>query len=87
MADEIQLTKSDEVASLLEHRFISDDVIKQVISDAEATGEKFFQPDSNRYLAKKQIGNATCYVEYSVADGNYIVHTAYSHSAQILGVQ
>ena len=80
---EIQLIKSDNVASLLEERHILDDDIKQVIYNAEATGEKLFQPEENRYLAKMTLSNATFYVEYSVADGNYVVHTAYSHRTDL----
>ena len=81
---EIQLIKSDVVASLLEERHILDDDIKQVIYNAEATGEKLFQPEGNRYLAKMTLSNATFYVEYSVADSDYIVHTAYSHRSKII---
>ena len=81
---EIQLTKSDAVASVLEERHILDDDIKQVIYNAETTGDKLFQPEGNRYLAKLTLSEATFYVEYSVADGNYVVHTAYSHRSTIV---
>ncbi len=81
---EIQLSKSDAVTSLLEERHILDDDIKQVIYHAQTTGEKLFQPEGNRYLAKITLSNATFYVEYSVADGSYVVHTAYSHRSKIV---
>ena len=84
MASEIQLIKSDEVAALLERRHIPDDDIKQVISNAEATGDKLFQPDGNRYLAKMRLGKITLNVEYSATDGSYTIHTAYSHRMQVL---
>ena len=81
---EIKLIKSDAVASLMEQRHILEDDVKQVIYNAEATGDKLFQPEGNRYLAKMTLLNATFYVEYSVADGNYVVHTAYSHRSKII---
>jgi hypothetical protein len=81
---EIQLTKSDAVASLLEERHLLDDDVKQVIYHAETTGEKLFQPEENRCLAKLTLSNATFYVEYSIVDGSYVVHTAYSHQSQIV---
>ena len=84
MASETQITKSDEVAALLERRHIPDDDIRQVISNAEATDDKLFQPGGNRYLAKMRLGNITLNVEYSVTDGGYTIHTAYSHRMQIL---
>ena len=81
---EIQLAKSDAVTSLLEERHILDDDIKQVIYNAETTGEKLFQPEGNRFLGKLTLSNATFYIEYSVADGSYIVHTAYSYRSKIV---
>jgi hypothetical protein len=81
---DIQLTKSDAAASLLEGRHILDDDVRQVIYHAETTGEKLFQPEGNRYLAKLTLSNAVFYVEYSVADGSYVVHTAYSHRSKVV---
>lgn len=82
--DEMRVIKDDTVASLMEERHILDDDIKQVIYNAEATGEKLYQPEGDRYLAKQTLSNATFYVEYSVADGSYVVHTAYSHRSKIV---
>ena len=82
---EIELIKSDAVASLMEQRHILDDDVKQVIYNAEATGEKLYQPEANRYLAKMTLPNVTFYVEYSVSDGGYEVHTTYSHRSTIIG--
>lgn len=81
---EIKLVKSDAIASLLEERHILDDDIKQVIYNAEATGDKLFQPGGNRFLAKLELSNITFYVEYSVNGGSYVVHTAYSHRSKIV---
>jgi len=83
--EDIKLQLSDEVKQLLEERHILEDEVKQVIDHAETAGEKLYQPDESRYLAKLLIGKATFYVEYSVEDGSYKVHTAYAHKAKIAG--
>ncbi len=86
MAGEIQITKSEAVTASLDKRHILDEDIKKVIASAEASGEKLFQPDNNRYLAKMILNNVTFYVEYSIGDGSYIVHTAYAHRERIVRV-
>ena len=83
--EEIKLQVNDEIKQLLEERHISEDEVKQVIHHAETEGEKLYQPDENRYLAKLKIGKAAFYVEYSIEDGNYIVRSAYAHKAEIKG--
>jgi hypothetical protein len=81
----IKLKKSDQAMENLESGKIIDDEIKMVIHNAETKGEKLYQQDSKRFLAKLRIVNVTFYVEYSLAgEGEYEVHTTYSHRAQLL---
>ena len=83
--DKVQLIKSTEIVELLESRHILDDEIKMVIDSAESTEEKLYQPESNRFLAKKKIGGVTFYVEYSATEeSTYTVHSAYSHRMELL---
>jgi len=83
--EQVKLGKSTEVKGVLDSRHILDDEIKIVIHNAESTGEKLYQPEGNKFLAKKRIGEVTYYVEYSAGEENtYIVHTAYSHRATLL---
>ena len=82
----IQLQLSDEVKEILESRGIHEEEVKMVIYEGETTEKKLYQPESNRFLAKKRIGEATFYVEYSVSEGKkYVVHTAYFHRAETEG--
>ncbi len=81
--EEIKLRVSDKVKQLLEERHILEDEVKSIIHYGETEGEKLYQPEANRYLAKSRIGEATFYVEYSIEEGNYLVHTAYAHKAEI----
>ena len=83
--EEIGVQKSDQVSEHLETRHILDEELKMVIHHAETEGEKLYQPESNRFLAKMRIANATFYVKYSVTgENNYAVHSAYFHRAEIL---
>ena len=83
--EEIKLELSDEVKQLLEERHILEDEVKKVVDHAETEGEKLYQPEANRYLAKLRIGQASFYVEYSIEEGNYTVHSAYAHKAEVTG--
>jgi glutamate synthase (NADPH/NADH) small chain len=80
--ENIKLQKDDKVRETLQSRHILDEEIKMVISNAETTGEKLYQPDTGKFLAKLKIGDVTFYVEYSAFEENtYVIHTAYSHRA------
>ena len=81
--EEIKLQVGGEVKKLLEERHISEEEVKKVIDFAETKGEKLYQQEANRYLAKSRLGEVTIYVEYSTDENGYIVHTAYSHRSRI----
>lgn len=74
--EEINLKLSDEVKQQLAERHVAEDSVKQVIFNAETTSEKVFLSDTERYVAKMKVGEATVYVEYSTEDGAYRLHTA-----------
>lgn len=82
---EVKLKLTDEVKQRLVDRHVSEDELKQVIHHAEETGDKAFQPDANRYLAKLQIGSATFYADYSIENGTYLVRSTYAHKAELKG--
>ena len=83
--EEIKLQVGDEVKKLLEERHILEEEVKQVIDFAETGGEKLYQPEANRYLAKKRLKEVVIYVEYSTDEKGHIIHTAYSHRSKIGG--
>ena len=82
--EEVKLRLSDDVRQKLDERHVLEDEIKQVIYQAEESGEKLFRPDKDIYLSKQRIGNATFYVEYTAEDGGYTVNTAYGHKAELM---
>jgi hypothetical protein len=71
--------------NILEERHILEDEIKQVIFHAETEGDKLYLPETNLYLSKLKIGNATFYAKYSAVEETYHVHSAYAHKSEILG--
>ena len=80
----LKLQKSEEVGEILESRHILDDEVRMVIHNAESRGGRLYQPETERFLAKLKIAGITFYVEYSLAEEKtYIVHTAYSHRAEL----
>jgi len=85
--EEIKLEISAALRQRLEMRHISDDDLKQVIHNAESTGEKLYQIESDKLLAKLRIGKATFYVEYApgTGAGSYSIVSAYAHKSEIIG--
>jgi hypothetical protein len=81
--EEIKLQISDQIRQLMEDRAIPEDYIKQVIDNAETTGDKLYQPEANRYLVRSRLGEVTVYVEYSDSENSYMIHTAYWHGSKI----
>ena len=83
--EETKLQVSDEIKQLLKERSISENEVKRVIHHAETEGDKLYQPEVNRYLAKLKMGLATFYVEYSIEEDGYLVRAAYAHRSRIVG--
>jgi hypothetical protein len=73
------LEKSNDVLEILDERHVTDIDLRQVIEYAENTGEKLYQPDTDRVLAKLRIGEVYFYAEYSPVETGYRIHTAYTH--------
>ena len=82
--EEISLQISEQVEELMVDRAIPEDYIRQVIHHAESTGDKLYQPETNRYLAKSKLGEVIVYIEYSAEENGYIIHTAYWHRCEIM---
>ena len=82
---EIKLEKSAEITAMLDDRYITDNDIRQVIENAEKTGRKLYQQDSDHFLSKRRIGQTYFYVEYSPAgESTYKIHRAWAHRFIIL---
>jgi hypothetical protein len=82
-AEDVELVASAEVRADLEKKLILEDDIRQTLRHAEATGEKLLDRKSGRFVAQHRPVRITYWVEYTVEDGRYVVHRAYSHRMEL----
>jgi hypothetical protein len=80
-----ELKKAGDAGDLMEARHILDDDARRVIDHAEKTGEKLYEPSTNRLLAKLRVREAYFYVEYSPIAGGFQIHAAYTHRLMLEG--
>jgi hypothetical protein len=74
-----KLQKAGDVEDLMDARHILDDDVKRVIDHAEKTGQKLYEPGTDRLLSKLRVKEAYFYVEYSPVSGGFKIHAAYTH--------
>ena len=80
-----KLEKARDVGDLMDARHILDDDIKRVIDHAEKTGQKLYEPGTERLLSKLRVKEAYFYVEYSPAPKGFKIHAAYTHRFMLEG--
>ncbi|QLA15490.1 pyridine nucleotide-disulfide oxidoreductase/dicluster-binding protein [Desulfolutivibrio sulfoxidireducens] len=83
--DGFAVTIAPEVLALLEERRILDVDVRAVVARAEATGEKFLDKATGRYLAAARRGNVTFWVLYDGRAGTFTVYDAYCHRMDVPG--
>ena len=80
----MEIKKSAEVVKLLESRGVTDDELREVLTEAEQMDRgKFYHEETGRFTASKKIGEAVYWVLYSPADSGYEVHSAYWHKSTL----
>jgi hypothetical protein len=80
-----KLDKAGDVEDLMDARHILDDDVKRVIDHAEKTGQKLYEPGTNRLLSKLRVREAYFYVEYSPISGGFRIHATYTHRLLLEG--
>lgn len=75
---------SNEVKDLMKNRWILLQDVEEVIENAEASKEKFTNPENGHWLARKILPNVTYWVEYEKKEESYIVYNAYSHRMEVM---
>jgi len=81
--NQTSLSISEEVRQLMAERGILEEDVQKAIDHAEATGEKFIDPSTGRFLTSHRPDRVTYWVEYSLVKGEYRVHRAYSHRMEM----
>lgn len=81
--EKVELMVSDQVRQVMEDRLILVEDLQQVIDFAETTGNKLLDAKTGHFIAHYKPTSVTYWVEYSVQEGRFGVHNAYSHRMEI----
>ena len=73
-----------EVAAKMEKEFILTEDLRQVVYQAERTGDKLYVPASDHFIAHYRPSIVTYWVEYAVRGDEFEVFNAYSHRMSIV---
>lgn len=74
---------SDEIRRVMDERYILLEDVEKVVSHAQESGERFFNPEDSSYLASRRIGDVTYWVRYQEKDGAVQVISVYSHRMEV----
>ncbi len=80
-----KLEMTEAAYQIMVDRHILESDLIQVIQYAEETGDKLYQTDSDRFLAKLKLNTVYFYAEYSPVEGGYRIHNTYSHRFTLEG--
>lgn len=83
METELSLSIDPEVQAILDNRLILTEDVRRVIAASEASGRKFVNPQTARFLACYRPARVTYWVEYSKQGNGFAVHNAYCHRMEI----
>ncbi|MDY6881959.1 MAG: hypothetical protein V2J25_16290 [Desulfatiglans sp.] len=84
MGDTMTISKSEQIAELLESNNIPDSDVIEVIDFAESGGTKFYEEGTDNFLGIKRLSEITLYVEYSPnGEDNYKINKVYWHGSII----
>lgn len=75
---------SDEIWRIMDERYILLEELEKVISHAQETGERFFNPADGTYLASLRIGSVTYWVRFAEEEGAVRVVSVYSHRMELV---
>lgn len=78
----IRIQADDALKRKLDEALILMDDVEEVILHAERTGEKL-QNGAGRFVAHKELGVITYWVEYGALDGGFLLYNAYCHRMKI----
>ena len=85
--ENIVMEMSEEVRRRIDDRRILEDDIRKVINHAEQSGKRLQNAGIGHFLAYLQSENVTFWVEYSPGNNGFLVHNAYCHRMNIVGVK
>ncbi len=78
-----KLSFTDEARTLMDDRMILTEDVIAVMDDFRENGEAIEDEDS-LLVARRRVGNATFWVKFSLEDGGFLVHRAWSHRMKVV---
>jgi hypothetical protein len=85
--EQIKLHIEPEVLRITDSRRILENDLRQVIAQAEQTGHRLRNKETNCYRAKLKLGNTTFWVDYQAEEDGFRVFKAFCHRMYITGVE
>ena len=80
-----QLKYTEEARRLMDDRMILTDDVITVLNDFRETNEAVQDDDTGYMVARKRIGNATFWVQFTMdGEDSFLVHGAYSHRMKVV---
>ena len=77
-----KLQYTDEARAMMDERMIlTDDVI--AVMDAFRENGEAIEDEDGLLVARRRVGNATFWVKFSLTDGGYLIHRAWSHRMRV----
>ncbi len=77
-----KLQYSDEARAMMDERMILTDDVIAVLDAFRESGEAI-EDEDGLLVARSRVGNATFWVKFSLTDGGYLVHRAWSHRMRV----
>ena len=77
-----KLQYSDEARTMMDERMILTDDVIAVLDAFRESGEAI-EDEDGLLVARSRVGNATFWVKFSLTDGGYLVHRAWSHRMRV----
>ena len=79
---DFELNYTDEARRMMDERMILTDDVIAVLEDFRSSGEAI-EDEDGLLVARRRVGNATFWVKFSLADGGFLVHRAWSHRMRV----
>ena len=76
------LAFTEEARSMMDDRMILVEDVISALEDFRESGEAV-EDEDGLLVARHRLGNATFWVKFSLEDGGYLVHRAWSHRMKV----
>lgn len=75
---------ADHVEEKMENLYILVEDVQKVIVNALATGEYFYDPETEEYLSRLRMDEVTFWVRYKKEGSDIVILNTYSHRMEVV---